>query len=408
MRFVPRLSLLALLTSGLVACSDDGVPVPGPADRVLIDGDIRLDAADGGTEPADTGTEPLDGGEPTDLGTPIDTGVPVDGGSTAQPITSTPGTWTWVDFPGTACDDGTPTGIGVNASPTGSSNVLIFLNGGGACWNYETCVVQNTSSHGPFGAAQFNQIALFLGIGAFSRAANENPFRDWNMVFVPYCTGDLHAGSKVSTYEGGGNTVDVHHVGHTNVVAFADRLQATFPNAAKVVLSGSSAGGFGTVFNYDAVHAEWPTSRVYMLDDSGPLLPGAAIAPALRDAWVAAWGHGARIEALCGAACLDDYALGYGALSDRWPNERFALLSSLQDQTIRSYLQLTPQAFQTALLAAATDAIEPTDNFEYFFVPGSSHTMLGAPEQYTSSGTSLYTWLRQFVEDDAAWTSTAP
>ena len=50
------------------------------------------------------------------------------------------------------CDDGTPTGVGVY--PTDSKNLIVFLMGGGACWDYTTCVLLNTSSHEPFGATQ--------------------------------------------------------------------------------------------------------------------------------------------------------------------------------------------------------------------------------------------------------------
>ncbi len=90
---------------------------------------------------------PGDGGAP-DSGTP-------DAGP-ATPITAAAGKWTWVDFPDSACDDGTPTGIGVN--PGTSSNLIVFLNGGGACWNAQDCLVNNTSAHGPFGGVQFNQV----------------------------------------------------------------------------------------------------------------------------------------------------------------------------------------------------------------------------------------------------------
>jgi len=80
------------------------------------------------------------------------------------PIVTTEETWTWVDFPTSACDDGTPTGIGLNATSR-SSNVILFLNGGGACWDYTTCVELNTSAHGPFGAVQFATIRAALNGG---------------------------------------------------------------------------------------------------------------------------------------------------------------------------------------------------------------------------------------------------
>src|SRR5262245_66183963 len=51
----------------------------------------------------------------------------------------TPGSWTWVDFPGAQCRDGTATGIGVSPSASGSTKLMIFFEGGGACFNAATC-----------------------------------------------------------------------------------------------------------------------------------------------------------------------------------------------------------------------------------------------------------------------------
>jgi hypothetical protein len=54
-----------------------------------------------------------------------------------QPIRGViPNVWTWIPIPGAYCDDGSPTGIGVNLPPTSSNNLLIAFEGGGACWDY--------------------------------------------------------------------------------------------------------------------------------------------------------------------------------------------------------------------------------------------------------------------------------
>ena len=63
-------------------------------------------------------------------------------------------TWTWVDFPDSACSDGSTTGIGI--SPSSSTNLVIFLEGGGACGDYATCYVNHFAVLGPFGQAEFN------------------------------------------------------------------------------------------------------------------------------------------------------------------------------------------------------------------------------------------------------------
>ena len=47
-------------------------------------------------------------------------------------------TWTFLPVDGTACGNGTPTGIGVNRSAT-SNDLVILIEGGGACWDANTC-----------------------------------------------------------------------------------------------------------------------------------------------------------------------------------------------------------------------------------------------------------------------------
>ena len=69
-------------------------------------------------------------------GTPSLPAVPMLG----APITAPAKTWTWVNFPDAVCDDGSPTGIGVSLNPA-SKDILIFLQGGGACWDYDSCAV---------------------------------------------------------------------------------------------------------------------------------------------------------------------------------------------------------------------------------------------------------------------------
>src|SRR5438270_13395269 len=85
-------------------------------------------------------------GPPADAGSPLgaDGGAsPSDAGVPATPITAPAGTWTWVDFPDSSCDDGSPTGIGVNRSDAGT-NLVVYLEGGGACWDSNTCFAFNS------------------------------------------------------------------------------------------------------------------------------------------------------------------------------------------------------------------------------------------------------------------------
>ena len=324
-----------------------------------------------------------------------------------MPVDVPKNTWSWIDFPDSACDDGTPTGIGVN--PGTSNNLLVFINGGGACWAYDLCFVLNASVHGPYGKPQFD--AEFGGATAkgsiLSRDAG-NPFADYTYVFVPYCTGDVHAGAKVTTYTNGTDSRVMHHVGHLNFLAFMKRIAATWPTPDKAVLSGASAGGFGAAMNYNVFRQYFAASKAsYLIDDSGPVFKGDELPQGYRDAWYASWGLDQTLGPIC-PDCQMDLSAFMTGLGKNYPTDRMALLSSLQDQTISGYFVQSPGTFQANLLDTATTVLDPIPNFHYFFVPGKTHTMVGNPARFTSNGVGLWTWLTQMINDDPAWTSHKP
>jgi hypothetical protein len=214
-----------------------------------------------------------------------DSGVPI--GTPLAP--GAPNTWRWTSFPDAFCDDGTTTGIGVNTS-TRSTNVMLFFNGGGACWNYQMCAVTNASAHGPFGVGEFNSLNTFLNAGVFDRTQPLNVFRDWNYVFISYCTGDVHAGSNTVTYTStAGPPRTIRHVGHNNVIAYMRRLAATFTRPNMVAVVGVSAGGYGALYNYDRIKDYWPNQSMTLIDDSGATLPAPAIPQITLDRWMANW-----------------------------------------------------------------------------------------------------------------------
>ena len=408
-------TLARVLVVGKIAAPDCGTltgvvrakkvkPKPFSADRSTC-GDGTIDA--GGGEQCDPG----DDASPCPCGavgtmaacqciTTTTTTLP------PGPIVAPQGQWTWVDFPDSSCDDGSPTGIGVNLAS--SPNVLVFLNGGGACWDYQTCFVLNTAVHGPFGKTQFDASQGTVTGSILDRNLAGNPFADWNLVYVPYCTGDVHAGDNVIVYQSGGISRTVHHVGHANVVAYLRRLVPTFPTVGKLVVSGSSAGGFGALSDYADFRDHWPTAKVYLLDDSGPPLESSAYSSALRDAWTSSWRLDKLVDPICGAPCLADFSQAIPALVQRYPNDRLALLESEQDGVVRFFYSLDGPGFQAALLAMATDRIDPHPTFHYFFIPGASHTMLGNPSGFSQNSTGLLTWITQLVTDDPAWASIKP
>ncbi len=242
------------------------------------------------------------------------------------------GRWNWVPFPDSACGDGSPTGIGVN--PGTGPDLVLFLNGGGACASAFTCfTLKSATTIGPFGSAELESLTASNSGSILDRALPGNPFADATLVFIPYCTGDVHGGDRIAVYtDSPGGTV--HHVGHSNVLAYLKRVAATYTAPRRLVVAGSSAGGFGTLVNYEAVRSYYPAAQGFLVDDSGPPLEFNG-GPLIQGGF-ASWGIADVLDPLCEGAgvCEADLSKGLAALIRKHPDDRFALLSWSTDPTI--------------------------------------------------------------------------
>jgi len=89
-----------------------------------------------------------------------------------------------------------------------------------------------------------------------------NPFRDWNLAFVPYCSGDMHSGQRTEATEA---TFGLYFAGFHNVRATVQHLSLHYGLATKgntLVWGGGSAGGVGVFTSLDAVAESLPGVRV--------------------------------------------------------------------------------------------------------------------------------------------------
>jgi len=160
-----------------------------------------------------------------------------------------------------------------------SNNLLIFFEGGGACADYYTCkpmLCTDIESCKPLlgiGSvvaleSKFWFLNLYYRGGIFDVKRAENPFRDWTIVFVPYNTGDLHIGNRVVKYFGDGETKIVYHVGYVNAIV-AMRWIKENGNFDRIVIAGSSAGGYATLLQS---YRAWEIfgKPVTVINDAGP------------------------------------------------------------------------------------------------------------------------------------------
>jgi hypothetical protein len=413
-----RTACLALLaSSSLVACGD------------ASGDDTAGDSSDTGS-PASTGDDGSTGTpNPTSSGDDTTTADPdtssssesSGGDSESESDTSVPspfdgeplppgddGTWTWVDFPEAKCRDGSSTGIGVRY---GSGDGLVFyFEGGGACFNSLTCGVNPSS----YNAANFAAFAAGGDQNFFSTDA-ANPVGDWSFIYVPYCTGDVHAGARPD-----GTLPDFpapqQFVGYTNVGHYLNRVVPTFlADTTNVLVSGQSAGGFGAAFNYDRIAGAFPTAKVSLLDDSGPPLSDEYMAPCLQQEWRDAWNLDLTIPGDC-AECFPDNGGGIvnlaAYLGEKHKDQRLALLSSLEDNTIRFFFgfgnddcnALFPDTPADKFAAGLEDLRDnylqtPAGVWGTYYIDSSQHTWLASGGYFTQEvgGVKIVDWVADLI-----------
>jgi hypothetical protein len=367
-----------------------------------------------------------------DAGTDAKAKAPEAGEADAAPTDRSPitglleKTWKFVPVEGAKCRDGTPTGNGVSINPN-SKNLMIYLEGGGACFNSLTCGANASSfSESGFdpcvGAGSGSCAALSLaggGSGVFNRSDTHNPVADWNFVYVPFCTGDVHAGNKTNVTVPGVSGKQ-QFVGYANMTRYLARLVPTFPAVTKVLLTGVSAGGFGAAANYVQTAKAFGSVPVYELDDSGPPMEDPYVPKCLQQQWSQLWGFDKTILADCGSDCPEptNYSLDATIhVAKMYPKIPFGLVEDTDDMVITFFYgyganNCAAASFPTALTGSMFTAglldsrmkLAAYPNIGGFIFVGSEHTTLGGGnfDTRTAGGgdaatVNLYDWVATLV-----------
>jgi hypothetical protein len=279
------------------------------------------------------GTTSPEGG--TDAGLPNEAAtvtVPPAWADAGMPITGLNDmTWTWVAVPEAQCRDGSATGFWVNPN-SASKKLMIFLEGGGACFNSFTC--QNNPASAPGGGTYSGSSQ-----GIMNRGDTSNPVSDWNIVEFPYCTGDVFAGAAPNASVSGVTGMQ-QFVGYANVAAFLKRIVPTFPSVTQVLLTGVSAGGFGSSANYGQVARAFAPVPVTLLDDSGPQMRDPYLAKCLLQEQAMLWRFDKTILAECGSDCPDMGSFPIDAsrhTAKMYPQVPLALIEATDDSVITGF-----------------------------------------------------------------------
>lgn len=332
----------------------------------------------------------------------------------------TANSWEILDVDGPTCGNGSEVNMAIDVAAENSAEptdtLVLFLQGGGACWDLATCANDGTGNSA--GAAfvhttlaDSDVLAQAAGTslaGILAREDELNPFRHDNLAYVPYCTGDIHSGAGGYTVVGGTELEPelVYHTGGTNLQSYllGDGTNAglvdTFSDVEEVFLVGASAGGFGTILMHQLVQDAFGETPVHMLTDGGmPLSASADATNALEnnptdatydltqtdydaywDGFAAAtglpessrtvgrtiadgqsalidtWGSSALLPTDDSDVVIEDLALVFADNLAENDSVRYAAVTSLDDQTIQSFMDtMIYQLYSTFAMAVGLE-----------------------------------------------------
>lgn len=198
---------------------------------------------------------------------------------------NTPNEFVWVPRESLLSRNGQSMGYGAKLN-IDSDKLIIFLDGGGACFNGLTCSFNLDSfSEMDFYNRLNNETSLLL-----NQNSDQNQFAEWNFIFVPYATGDVHSGSVNQVNISNDGPENQSMVGANNLSIILNDLSGFFGadnTLSEVVLAGSSAGAFGVLANYvqvkETIASNIPTTCIV---DAGQLfLDSNLLTPCLENQW---------------------------------------------------------------------------------------------------------------------------
>ena len=315
----------------------------------------------------------------------------------------------WNSIPtGGLCSSGTPFQFYVKDSAD-SDNLLLYFNGGGACWFGQACDLNaQPNVHSPFADMPDNTPGNFEGL--FDQRRSDNPVRDYDMVMVPYCTGDVHVGGGERQYSyqnsaGEEVSLTTYHNGYENSSTVLEWIYANYSAPEKIVIAGSSAGAIGSSFYSGLVAEQYSSSPVILIADAAggynsPQLPvtlgawqTASILPdwpeyagetddslTFEDFYIASANHNDNLVISQYNAAEDEVQYNFSYLIGDAPGS-----FSLPERIFNHYVEIE----------------SAVDDFYHYTAGGPVHTILRSPifYDYEVEGIRFADWVSALISD---------
>jgi hypothetical protein len=332
------------------------------------------------------------------------------GGAGGAPTTPSlePG---WNEFnPGgeTICSRGTEYAYWVHSGT--ENKVIIDFIGGGACWNALTCSVADAIFEDSVDSVRA-RVEANVPEGFYDHARDDNPFKDWYHVIIPYCTGDIHWGDATTTYsEGTPQEITIEHKGAVNSRAVLAWVYENFSKPEQILVTGCSAGSYGSALWAADVMAQYPDSEIFQFGDSGAGIITDTFFEESFPSWNAEAAFPKGIDALDPTKVdIFDLALPdlYAGIANAYPDQWMSQYNTVRDENQYFYFQAmgggSIDEWNAQMEASIAEIEERALNFDSFLAPGEQHCILPYDNFYTveSNGVKLTDWLKDKIEGKA-------
>ena len=330
-----------------------------------------------------------------------------------------PGVWNQITPGGdTLCMYDTEYSFFVRPAEVPTDKLMIYFQGGGACWDGLSCgAVGQFASVYEVGDNHMENAVN----GMFDFANEANPVGDYNVVFAPYCTGDVFTGDSVVTFDVPKeqlgvdyDEITVHFNGYNNSQAVLNWTFENFTDPEQVFVTGCSAGGYGATVNAPYVMENYPDVRVvHMADAATGVTP-----PAWEgyETWNTLGNLPEFVPDLA-AATIDTYNNNLTVIStaETFPDNTFAEYNTFLDEVqIAFYGLLTGRAvdesnfreiateWATGLITNLSTIEATVDNFSSYTAGGTVHCINERPEFYTYSveDVTVSEWVAGLLEHE--------
>ena len=287
------------------------------------------------------------------------------------------------------------TEYGFQVIPGSSEKLLFYFQGGGACWDRVSTIAGLCST----------DLAPNAPEGVFDKSNEKNPFKDYTIIQVLYCSGDVHAGNVTQSYTFKGKPVVQHGIDNTKLVTnwlSNQGLGGDDGILEEFVVMGCSAGSVGAQIWADILLTQYPAKLTAVVPDSYVgLFPADTIGPYMK-----AFGMcdteliPPDIRASCDAGNLDIQALVESHMNGV-PNTPFAFIQSKVDAVQQSFYVamglttkgaspvITPGKFYAGI-NGIFEMYSPIPNFISYLVDGPMHCFTNFNILYTTTNEGPY------------------